>query len=54
MSMSDKYLSEGDQKSLSCVVAIALGDRAALILQEIHFWASIKEIQMQHLPIQVK
>jgi hypothetical protein len=43
MSISEKYLSEGDQKSLSCVVAIALGDRAAMVLQEIHFWAGVRK-----------
>ena len=43
MSISEKYLSEGDQKSLSCVVAIALGDRAAMVLQEIHYWAGVRK-----------
>ena len=45
MKTTSKYLNEGDTKSFSAVVAIALGEKAAMILQQIHYWVSqrIKE-----------
>jgi len=40
MKTTSKYLNEGDAKSFSAVVAIALGEKAAMILQQIHYWVS--------------
>lgn len=40
MRHSCRYLLEDDRRSFSTVVAIALGERAAMIIQEIHHWVS--------------
>ena len=40
MRHSCRYLLEDDRRSFSTIVAIALGERAAMIIQEIHHWVS--------------